>query len=387
MNKRHCLGRELKVNWASSATSNAPKMDTSKHYHIFVGDLSPDIDTPQLRDAFMPFGEITDCRVVRDLQTFKSRGYGFVSFLKKADAENAISFMNGQWLGSRAIRTNWATRKPPTARTNGDGQNGMQNSNSNVSAGPHLPGNGKQLCFEEVYGQTSTTNCTVYCGGLTHGLSEELIQKSFYQFGPIQEIRVFKDKGYAFVKFMSKESATNAICAMQNMEINGNIIKCSWGKESNDHIGQMVPVTAVAANGMGGGGAAAAQYAYPYHAHPYWYSQGYAHPMAAQALAGQFAAVQPGIASMQAYPYGQYYAAASSPGNFNALMAWQAAPTGSIPLGSSAPPTAAGQPQQPPTTSAPMNGLSPAVQQPPQGIAPQPQQMVGAYTMQPYQAQ
>jgi hypothetical protein len=29
------------------------------------------------------------------------------------DAENAICCMNGQWLGSRAIRTNWATRKPP----------------------------------------------------------------------------------------------------------------------------------------------------------------------------------------------------------------------------------------------------------------------------------
>jgi len=29
------------------------------------------------------------------------------------DAENAICCMNGQWIGSRAIRTNWATRKPP----------------------------------------------------------------------------------------------------------------------------------------------------------------------------------------------------------------------------------------------------------------------------------
>ena len=29
------------------------------------------------------------------------------------DAENAIHGMNGQWIGNRAIRTNWATRKPP----------------------------------------------------------------------------------------------------------------------------------------------------------------------------------------------------------------------------------------------------------------------------------
>ena len=37
-----------------------------------------------------------DCRVVRDPQTLKSKGYGFVSFMKKVEAENAIALMNGQ---------------------------------------------------------------------------------------------------------------------------------------------------------------------------------------------------------------------------------------------------------------------------------------------------
>jgi nucleolysin TIA-1/TIAR len=44
----------------------------------------------------------------------------------------------------------------------------------------------------------------VYCGGvggtLAGGLNEELLQKTFSPFGTIQEIRVFKDKGYAFVR-------------------------------------------------------------------------------------------------------------------------------------------------------------------------------------------
>ena len=57
--------------------------------------------------------------MVRDPQTLKSKGYGFVSFTKKVEAENAIALMNGQWLGSRSIRTNWATRKPPTNRNDG----------------------------------------------------------------------------------------------------------------------------------------------------------------------------------------------------------------------------------------------------------------------------
>ncbi|KYN10837.1 Nucleolysin TIA-1 isoform p40 [Trachymyrmex cornetzi] len=154
-----------------------------------------------------------DCRVVRDPQTLKSKGYGFVSFVKKAEAESAIGNMNGQWLGGRSIRTNWATRKPPA---------------------PKSEANAKPLTFDEVYNQSSPTNCTVYCGGLTNGLTEELMQKTFSPFGSIQEIRVFKDKGYAFIRFSTKESATHAIVAVHNTDINGQTVKCSWGKESGD---------------------------------------------------------------------------------------------------------------------------------------------------------
>src|SRR5699024_5156376 len=96
MNKRVCLDREIKVNWASNPNNSGPKQDTSKHFHIFVGDLSQEVESQQLRDAFSPFGEITDCRVVRDPYTMKSKGYGFVSYLNKQDAECAIANMNNQ---------------------------------------------------------------------------------------------------------------------------------------------------------------------------------------------------------------------------------------------------------------------------------------------------
>lgn len=66
--------------------------------------------------------------------------------------------------------------------------------------------NSKPLTFDEVYNQSSPTNCTVYCGGvngaLSGALTEEILQKTFSPFGTIQEIRVFKDKGYAFVRWV-----------------------------------------------------------------------------------------------------------------------------------------------------------------------------------------
>ncbi|KAL8174087.1 UNVERIFIED_CONTAM: Nucleolysin TIA-1 isoform, partial [Gekko kuhli] len=125
MNGRKIMGKEVKVNWATTPSSQ--KKDTSSstvvntlrsqdHFHVFVGDLSPEITTEDIKAAFAPFGRISDARVVKDMATGKSKGYGFVSFFNKWDAENAIQQMGGQWLGGRQIRTNWATRKPPAPK-------------------------------------------------------------------------------------------------------------------------------------------------------------------------------------------------------------------------------------------------------------------------------
>ncbi|GIY83515.1 nucleolysin TIA-1 isoform p40 [Caerostris darwini] len=69
---------------------------------------------------------------------------------------------------------------------------------------------------------------------MSYWSKKELMQKTFTPFGPIQEIRVFKDKGYAFVRFATKEAATHAIVATHNVEVNGQTVKCSWGKEAGD---------------------------------------------------------------------------------------------------------------------------------------------------------
>ncbi|XP_065310500.1 nucleolysin TIAR-like isoform X1 [Dermacentor albipictus] len=330
------LLQEMKVNWATSP-GNTPKLDTSKHHHIFVGDLSPEIETTQLRDAFAPFGDISDCRVVRDPQTLKSKGYGFVSFVKKADAENAIGTMNGQWLGSRAIRTNWATRKPPANRT---------------QAEVDITTSTKPLTFDEVYNQSSPTNCTVYCGGITQGLSEELMQKTFSSYGAIQEIRVFKDKGYAFIRFGTKEAATHAIVATHNSDVNGQTVKCSWGKEATDPNNQQQPQVSPGDKHPSwpeqrnpSAGNLATQYSYPYQQMGYWYPQA-GYPQ----VQGQF------MQGVQ-YPYGQYYGQGF--GSVGMQMAWQGLP---------------GQPQ----VAAAQTPMAQGLQQP---------GMIGAYPMQQYQAQ
>ncbi|XP_065358910.1 cytotoxic granule associated RNA binding protein TIA1-like [Calliphora vicina] len=282
--------------WMMLSTEDNKKVVT-KQFHIFVGDLSSEIETQQLREAFTPFGEISDCRVVRDPQTLKSKGYGFVSFVKKSEAESAITAMNGQWLGSRSIRTNWATRKPPASKENI-----------------------KPLTFDEVYNQSSPSNCTVYVGGVNSSLtalSEEILQKTFSPYGSIQEIRVFKDKGYAFVRFSTKEAATHAIVGVHNTEINAQPVKCSWGKESGDpNNAQTIasqalnPAAAGFPYGVGAAAAAAAAYGQQLAATGCWYSPTPTYPASSATAAvtpAASAAVQNQfLQGIQGYHFGQY---------------------------------------------------------------------------------
>ncbi|KFD55761.1 hypothetical protein M514_03509 [Trichuris suis] len=203
-----CKAQEMRVNWATSPGAQA-KVDTSKHFHVFIGDLSPEIDNKTLRDAFAPYGEISDVKVIRDLQTLKSKGYGFVSFVTREDAERAIEQMNGQWLGRRMIRTNWATRKPG------------------------LPGT---ITFDDIMAQSSPNNMTVYVGGVGQTVTEEDLRRAFAKFGSILEIRIFKQQGYAFVRFDNKESAAHAIMNVTGADIGGSTVRCSWGKEGNNPV-------------------------------------------------------------------------------------------------------------------------------------------------------
>ncbi|CAF4425457.1 unnamed protein product, partial [Adineta steineri] len=77
MNKRLVMGKEIKVNWATTSTSGTVKVDTSKHFHIFVGDLAPEIDQNAIREAFSPFGEISEVKIAKFTDTQKPKGILF----------------------------------------------------------------------------------------------------------------------------------------------------------------------------------------------------------------------------------------------------------------------------------------------------------------------
>jgi len=75
---------------------------------VYVGSLSYHASDDDLRDQFEKYGTITNVKVVLDRETGKSRGFGFVHFDNKADAQSAIDALNGTDIKGRDITCSFA---------------------------------------------------------------------------------------------------------------------------------------------------------------------------------------------------------------------------------------------------------------------------------------
>ncbi len=80
--------------------------------NIYVGNLSWEATEEDLRQAFEPFGQIESVRIITDKFSNKSKGFGFVEMPAKAEAQAAISGLNGKELKGRTITVNEARPRP-----------------------------------------------------------------------------------------------------------------------------------------------------------------------------------------------------------------------------------------------------------------------------------
>ncbi len=88
---------------------------------LFVGGLSWQTKDADLKKAFEPFGEIAEAKVVTERDTGRSRGFGFVTFVRDEDAKTSISKMHGTSLDGRNITVNEAQEKGPRQGDRGRG--------------------------------------------------------------------------------------------------------------------------------------------------------------------------------------------------------------------------------------------------------------------------
>lgn len=95
---------------------------------LYVGNLSFDASESDLRDLFAQAGQVESAKIITDMYTSRSRGFGFVEMANREEGQKAIDQFNGKELKGRPIVVNEA--KPQERRPGGGGGGGGRRSSS-----------------------------------------------------------------------------------------------------------------------------------------------------------------------------------------------------------------------------------------------------------------
>jgi len=90
--------------------------------NIYVGNLSRQASSDDLRKAFEAYGQVESAHVVKDKLSGESRGFGFVEMPSREDAAAAIENLNGAEILGSSIKVSEARpRKDHEPRRGGGG--------------------------------------------------------------------------------------------------------------------------------------------------------------------------------------------------------------------------------------------------------------------------
>ena len=91
---------------------------------LYVGNLPYSFRDEDLQQAFAAHGTVTSAKVMMERDTGRSKGFGFVEMGSDAEAQAAISGMNGQQYGGRGLVVNEARPMEPRPPRSGGGFGG-----------------------------------------------------------------------------------------------------------------------------------------------------------------------------------------------------------------------------------------------------------------------
>ncbi|XP_064229522.1 polyadenylate-binding protein 1-like isoform X1 [Aotus nancymaae] len=167
--------------------------------NVYIKNFGEDMDDERLKDLFGKFGPTLSVKVMTD-ESGKSKGFGFVSFERREDAQKAVDEMNGKELSGKQIYVGRAQKK--------------------VERQTELKREFEQMKQDRI---TRYQGVNLYVKNLDDDIDDERLRKEFSPFGTITSAKVMmeggRSKGFGFVCFSSPEEATKAVT-----EMNGRIV-------------------------------------------------------------------------------------------------------------------------------------------------------------------
>ncbi|KAM9304781.1 heterogeneous nuclear ribonucleoprotein A3 isoform 2-T2 [Gastrophryne carolinensis] len=203
--------------WTSSEDTGPEPKEPEQFRKLFIGGLSFETTDDSLKEHFERWGTLTDCVVMRDPQTKRSRGFGFVTYTCASEVDAAMA--------ARPHKVDGRVVEPKRAVSRED----------SVKPGAHL------------------TVKKIFVGGIKEDTEEYHLRDYFEPYGKIETIEVMEDRGsgkkrgFAFVTF-DDHDAVDKIVVQKYHTINNH--NCEVKKALSKQEMQ----TATTQRGRGGGG-------------------------------------------------------------------------------------------------------------------------------------
>ncbi len=89
--------------------------------NIFVGNLAKDVTDEDLNQEFSAYGKVKSAKVIRDLFSGDSKGFGFVEMPAAAEAQEAMQALNTKDVKGKKLTVNEARPKTDGGRRSGGG--------------------------------------------------------------------------------------------------------------------------------------------------------------------------------------------------------------------------------------------------------------------------
>ncbi|XP_031950103.1 heterogeneous nuclear ribonucleoprotein A1 isoform X5 [Corvus moneduloides] len=199
------------------AKAESPK-EPEQLRKLFIGGLSFETTDESLRSHFEQWGTLTDCVVMRDPNTKRSRGFGFVTYSSVEEVDAAMN--------ARPHKVDGRVVEPKRAVSREDSQR----------PGAHL------------------TVKKIFVGGIKEDTEEHHLRDYFGQYGKIEVIEIMTDRGsgkkrgFAFVTFDDHDSV-DKIVIQKYHTVNGH--NCEVRKALSK---QEMASASAGQRGYGGGG-------------------------------------------------------------------------------------------------------------------------------------
>jgi RNA-binding protein Musashi len=196
---------------------------------LFVGGLSWQTTEESLRWHFEQYGQVTTVELMKDRNTGKPRGFGFVCFTDPATVEivmqesthevnhKVIDVKRAQARGM-APPSIHQDRPPPPSSSSLEQQ---QQQPVAMEAATTKP---------QAIGSTNFEHNKVFVGGIPHSIDRDGLRDIFSEFGKVTEVVIMLDqltqrsRGFAFVSFEDNDGADKAIEA-QPLSIQGRHVE------------------------------------------------------------------------------------------------------------------------------------------------------------------